>query len=84
MGNENKSANFWILSAVLSLILVITISDYLFYNGEFNFPLLGIVFALSGTLLKDIPSLEKLKFLKPVMLSLAVLMIVLWGFFRIS
>lgn len=72
-----KTTNFWILSAVLSLILIITIYEY-FINGELMYFQLTIVFALSPNLFKEIPSLERLKYLKPLMITFAILILGLW------
>lgn len=81
MVNNKKTLNFWILSAVLSLILIISVYEY-FINGELMYFQLTIVFALSPNLFKEIPSLERLKYLKPLMISLAILMLGLWIYFK--
>ena len=81
MENRKKTTNFWILLAVLSLILIITIYEY-FINGELMYFQLTIVFALSPNLFKEIPSLERLKYLKPLMLAFAILMLGLWLYFK--
>ena len=81
MENSKKTTNFWILSAVLSLLLIITIYEY-FINGELMYFQLTIVFALSPSLFKEIPSLERLKYLKPLMIAIAILMLGLWMYFK--
>ena len=83
MENSKKTTNFWILSVVLSLILIITIYEY-FINGELMYFQLTIVFALSPSLFKEIPSLAKLKYLNPLMISLAILILGLWMYSRLS
>ena len=81
MKNSKKTTGFWILSVVLSLILIITIYDYI-NTGDLMFLQLTLVFALSPNLFKEIPSLERLKYLKPLMITLAILMLGLWMYFR--
>ncbi len=81
MENSKKTANFWILSAVLSIILIITIYDYI-STGELMFVQLSLVFALSPNLFKEIPSLNRLKYLKPLMITLAILMLGFWMYFK--
>ncbi len=83
MENSKKTTNFWILLVVLSLILIIAIYDY-FINGELMYLQLTIVFALSPSLFKEIPSLSKLKYLNPLMISLAILILGLWMNSRLS
>ena len=81
MENRKKTTNFWMLLTVLSLILIITIYDYI-NTGELMFVQLSLVFALSPNLFKEIPSLEKLKYLKPLMIAFAILMLGLWAYFK--
>jgi len=81
MENRKKTTNFWILLAVLSLISIITIYEY-FVNGELMYFQLTIVFALSPNLFKEIPSLERLKYLKPLMITFAIFMLGLRMYFK--
>jgi len=83
MENRKKTTNFWILLAVLSLISIITIYEY-FVNGELMYFQLTIVFALSPNLFKEIPSLERLKYLKPLMITFAIFMLGLWMYNRLT
>ena len=74
MVNTKKTTNFWIVSSCISLILIFTLYK-LIVSGEVEFMLLGIVFALSDSAFKEIPSLAKIKYLKPIMIARAILMI---------
>ena len=72
MGKSKQTMGFWILFVCLVGILLLTVREYVI-NGELWLPQLAIVFALSPGLFKEIPSLANLTFLKPLMLTLAIL-----------
>ena len=81
MGKSKKTTNFWILSVVLTLIFIIVVYEYII-NGILMYFQLTILFALSPNLIKKIPSLERLKFLKPLMIALAILTLGMWMYFK--
>ena len=74
MVNTKKTTNFWIVSSCLSLILILTLYKIV-VSGEVKFMQLALVFALSDSVFKEIPSLAKKKYLKPIMITLAILMV---------
>ena len=74
MVNTKKTTNFWIVSSCISLILIFTLYK-LIVSGEVKFMQLALVFALSDYVFREIPSLAKIKYLKPIMIALAILMV---------
>ncbi len=66
MVNRKKTIGFWIMSSCLSLILILTLYKII-VSGEVKFMQLALVFALSDSVFKEMPSLAKIKYLKPNM-----------------
>jgi len=73
MVNSKKTTGFWIMSTCLSIILILNLYTII-VSGEVQFMTFAFVFALSVSLFKEIPSLSKIKYLKPMMITLAILM----------
>ena len=77
MVNSKKTTGFWIMSFCLSLILILNLYTII-VSGEVKltqFALFATVSALSVSLFKEIPSLSKIKYLKPMMITLAILIL---------
>ena len=77
MVNSKKTKGFWIMSSLLSLILILSLSTIIL-SGEVKltqFASFATVSALSVSLFKEIPSLSKIKYLKPMMITLAILIL---------
>ena len=75
MVNSKKTTGFWMMSSCLSLILILNLFTII-VSGEvklLQFALFASVFALSVSVIKEIPSLAKIKYLKPMMITLAIL-----------
>ena len=75
MVNSKKTTGFWIMSSCLSLILILNLYTII-VSGEVKlgqFALFATVSALSVSLFKEIPSLSRIKYLKPMMITLAIL-----------
>lgn len=72
MVNSKKTTGFWMISSCLSLILILTLYTII-VSGEVKFMPVAFVFALSDSVFKEIPSLAKIKYLKPMMITLAIL-----------
>ena len=73
MVNSKKTTGFWIMSSCISIILILNLYTII-VRGEVQFMTFAFVFALSVSLFKEIPSLSKIKYLKPMMITLAILM----------
>lgn len=77
MVNSKKTTGFWIISSCISLILILNLYTII-VSGEVKlgqFASFATVSALSVSLFKEIPSLSKIKYLKPMMITLAILIL---------
>ena len=77
MVNSKKTTGFWIMSSCLSLILILNLYTII-VSREVKlrqFASFATVSALSVSLFKEIPSLSKIKYLKPMMITLAILIL---------
>jgi len=77
MVNSKKTTGFWIISFCISLILILNLYTII-VSGEVRltqFALFACVIALSVSAFGEIPSLSKIKYLKPMMLTLAILIL---------
>ena len=76
MVNSKKTTGFWMISSCISIILILNLYTII-VSGEVKlkqFALFAFVFALSVSVFKEIPSLSKIKYLKHMMITLAILM----------
>jgi len=73
MVNSKKTTGFWIMSSCILIILILNLYTII-VSGVVKLIPFACVFALSVSLFKEIPSLSKIKYLKPMMITLAILM----------
>ena len=75
MVNSKKTTGFWIISSCISLIVILNLYT-IFVSGVVKltqFASFTVVIALSVSVFEEIPSLSKIKYLKPMMITLAIL-----------
>ena len=75
MVNSKKTTRFWIISSCISLIVILNLYT-IFVSGVVKltqFASFTVVIALSVSVFEEIPSLSKFKYLKPMMITLAIL-----------